>query len=134
MLKPARNILPKNLIQNELWFDCGQDRAPWTWHHTRIEPINNWRVNPSQSSPLTLGKSTQKMWKTNQVVTGGLEICCFSFLKISQFLERILMEHKDIKNSLDSKLQVYSICSIRINSRKWDIFEKSQQLTSNPSV
>ena len=45
-----------------------------------------------------------------------LEICSFS--KISHFLERILMEHIDMKNSLDSKLQVYSMCSIRIRSRK----------------
>ena len=33
-----------------------------------------------------------------------------------------------MKNSLDSKLQNYSICSIRIRSRKWDIFEKSQPI------
>ena len=45
------------------------------------------------------------------------------FLTISQILERILMEHIDMKNSLDSKLQIYSICSIRIRSRKLDIIK-----------
>ena len=38
--------------------------------------------------------------------------------KITHFLEGILMEHIDIKISLDSKLQVYTICSVRIQSRK----------------
>ena len=34
------------------------------------------------------------------------------------------MEHVDMKFSLDSKLQIYSICSIRIPPRKWSIFQK----------
>ena len=37
--------------------------------------------------------------------------------KISQLLERILMEHIDTKNKLDSKLQICYTCSIRIRSR-----------------
>ena len=49
--------------------------------------------------------------------TGGLELSCCSFSTISQFLERILMEHIDIKTSPDSKLQIDSICSVRILSR-----------------
>ena len=46
------------------------------------------------------------------------------------------MEHKDMKNRLDSKLQIYFICSIRAHSRKTKnhIFEKQQQLISNPFV
>ena len=40
------------------------------------------------------------------------------FSKISHFLEQVLMEHEDVKSSLDSKLQVYSNCSVRIRSRK----------------
>ena len=41
-----------------------------------------------------------------------------SFLsKISHFLERILMEHIDKKNSLDSKQQVCRIYFIEIRSR-----------------
>ena len=36
--------------------------------------------------------------------------------------------------SLDSKLFFTSICSIRIRSRKWDIFEKPLQHSSNPYV
>ena len=39
------------------------------------------------------------------------------FSTISQPLERILMEYIDMKNSLDSELQIYSICSTRISSR-----------------
>ena len=31
---------------------------------------------------------------------------------ISRFLERVLMEHIDIKNSLDSDLLIYSVCSV----------------------
>ena len=40
------------------------------------------------------------------------------------FLVRILMEYINIKVSSDSKLQISSICSIRIYSRKRDIVEK----------
>ena len=46
--------------------------------------------------------------------------------EISQVLERILMEHIESKNSLESKLQINSICSIRIFSRNGDIFDKGQ--------
>ena len=49
--------------------------------------------------------------------TDGLELSCCSFLKFSRFLERILMEHINWKNSLDSKLLIYSICSIKTRSR-----------------
>ena len=51
-----------------------------------------------------------------------------SFLEISLFLEGILMEHKDKKSSLDFKLQIGCICSIRIRSRNRDIIEKPLQL------
>ena len=56
------------------------------------------------------------------------------FVEDISFLERILMEHIGTKISLDSKLQNYSICSTRIRSRKWNIFEKPKQLNSNSSV
>ena len=56
--------------------------------------------------------------------TDGLELSCCVFSKISHFLEGILMEHIDMKNRLDSKLHVSSMFSIRIRSRKWDIFDK----------
>ena len=39
-----------------------------------------------------------------------------------------------MKNSLDSKLQIYFISSIRIRSRKYDIFEKPQQPNFKSSV
>ena len=48
--------------------------------------------------------------------------CTFS--AISRFLERILMEHIESKNSVESKLQINSICSIRIQSRNQDIVKK----------
>ena len=64
--------------------------------------------------------------------TDGLEISCFGISKILHFLERILMEHIDMKNSLDSKLQFNTTCSIRIRSRNWDIVEKPLQHISNP--
>ena len=41
------------------------------------------------------------------------------------------MEHKDIKNSLDSELQVYSMNAKEIRSRKRDIFEKPKQYNFN---
>ena len=39
------------------------------------------------------------------------------FLKISLFLERIQMEHIDMKNSLDSQLRIIFTYSIRILPR-----------------
>ena len=38
-----------------------------------------------------------------------------------------------MKNCLDSKLQIDSICSTRIHSREQDIFHKPQRFNSNPS-
>ena len=64
----------------------------------------------------------------------GVGIMLLRFFKISHLLERVLMEHIDMKNNLDSKLQLYSVYSIRILSRKLDIFEKPQQLNSNPCM
>ena len=37
---------------------------------------------------------------------------------IFRFLEQILIEHKETKNSLESMLQIDFICSTRIRSRK----------------
>ena len=61
----------------------------------------------------------------NAVVTANdlngllqMELSCYSFSKISYFLERVLMEDIDKKDSLDSKLQTYYICPIKIRSRK----------------
>ena len=52
----------------------------------------------------------------------------FGFLEISQFLERILMEHKEQFYSSDGEQFFFSICSKRIPSRTRDIFEKNQIL------
>ena len=56
--------------------------------------------------------------KITQFTTDELELSCSGFLIITYFLERILMEHMGMKNSLESKLLINSICSIRIRSRK----------------
>ena len=56
--------------------------------------------------------------------TQGLEVCCSGFPKISHFLEQILIEHIGMINSLGAKLQIYSLSSIRVRSRKYDISEK----------
>ena len=48
----------------------------------------------------------------------------FDFSTISHFLEWILMEYIGMKPSLDFRLQIYSIHSIRIRSRNKDILEK----------
>ena len=53
---------------------------------------------------------------------------------ISRFLEGILMEYIDMKCSLDSKLQIFSSCSIGIPSRNREIVEKPVQLIWNPYV
>ena len=44
------------------------------------------------------------------------------------------MKYIEMKNTLQSKLQIYSTRSIRISSVKQDMFEKLQQFNFNPSV
>ena len=46
--------------------------------------------------------------------------------RFSRFLEEVLMEHIDMKNSLESELQIYSLCSMRNPSRNQDIVKKLQ--------
>ena len=46
-----------------------------------------------------------------------------SFLKITYFLERILMEHIDVKNSSHTKLQISSLYFIRIYYRNEHILK-----------
>ena len=55
------------------------------------------------------------------------EIYLRGFSKISNFQERVLMEHTDMKNSLESKLQTYSKCSKRTHSKNRDIIDKPLQ-------
>ena len=50
----------------------------------------------------------------SKIITDRLELSCCGFSNISHFLERILMEHIDMRNSLDSKLQIYSLCSLEL--------------------
>ena len=53
-----------------------------------------------------LPKMIQWMRKLN---TDGLELFCYGFSKMSHFLQRILMEHIDMKTSLGLKLEAQSI-------------------------
>ena len=53
--------------------------------------------------------------------TQGLLISFTGFSMISRCLERVLTEHKGMKISLDSQLQIGCICFIRIRSRNWNI-------------
>ena len=71
------------------------------------------------------GEGTQERAET-EVSTKKFCLLKFRFSKISRFLERVLMEHISMNNSLDAKLQTCSICSIRIRSRNRDIFKKPQ--------
>ena len=47
----------------------------------------------------------------------GYKLAAPVILTISWLLEGILMEHKDMKNSLDSKLQIFLMCAIRVPFR-----------------
>ena len=66
------------------------------------------------------------------ILIGGLKIRRSDFSRISRLLERFRMEHIGIKVNLDFKLQINSLCSIRIRSRKLDIGGLLPQLVSNP--
>ena len=46
------------------------------------------------------------------------------FLRISQLLERILLEHIDMKNSLYFKLQIYYLCSLEFRLENKMSFRK----------
>ena len=54
---------------------------------------------------------------------------CVGFSMLSKFLGRILMEYIESICSLESKLFLISICSIRNPSRNRDIFEKLQHIS-----
>ena len=61
------------------------------------------------------------------------EFSCSGFLTISRFLQGIIMEHIGKTISLDCKLQVQSICSIRNLSGNWD-FVRLPQTTEHKSM
>ena len=54
--------------------------------------------------------------------TYWLELCSFS--TITRFPERILMEHIDTKVSLESRLKISSIFSVRIRSKSLENLKK----------
>ena len=60
-----------------------------------------------------------------------LRICRSDLSTISRFLERFLIERIELVCSLECDLTFISICSVRIRSRKRDIFEKPLQHISN---
>ena len=63
---------------------------------------------------------------TRYLISSGLKdgFLGDGFSKISRFLERIQVEHIESKSSLESQLQICSICSIRIRSKNRDIVGK----------
>ena len=73
------------------------------------------------SLAMTLTKEAEDS-KSNEIdklrakVTDRSKLYCLGFSKITHFPEQILTEHKDMKNSLASKLKVCSICPLRIPS------------------
>ena len=76
--------------------------------HTLVELSNGTiirRLNHFTRS-LTIGQiGIEKTNLWNETITE------LSFLKISYSVEQIPMDHIEMKNSLESKLQVYSVCS-----------------------
>ena len=73
--------------------------TPYKYSIRKLGPAerNNLYVGPGENTTVTDGKIC------------FIELNCCNFSTISHFLERILMEHVDIKNSSDSKLQIYSV-------------------------
>ena len=62
------------------------------------------------------------------ILWGGMFITTvmgLEFYVLSRFLERILMEHIQTKNSSYFKLQIESICSVKILSRARNILKKT---------
>ena len=79
------------------------DQLPETEREKISSKLNVYcRVNVNMLKALRLGK----FLKTERI------------FKISHFPEQILKEHIELKNSLKSKLQVCSICSVRNRSKK----------------
>ena len=62
-----------------------------------------------------------------------LDILWSGFSTISHFLKRILPEHEKLICGLELKLFM-SFCSIRVHSREWENFKKTQKLNSSLSV
>ena len=92
-------------------------------------------VAPAAPLTTTTSEPSPFRWPFTFIPIAAIERCItWGFLRITYFLEQILMEHVDMKGSLDSKLQIDSVCPIRIPSRNWDIFENGRKTyQSNPS-
>ena len=82
------------------------------------------KVDAEEKKKAKTGRAKRRM----QVSTQRFWISYIGFSMICQFLERILMEHIDIKSRSGSKLQIGYVCSIRIRSRIWDKFNKRSPL------
>ena len=74
------------------------------------------------------------MFYWNSFYNIGVENLLLRYFEDIQFSRTsFLMEHTHMKSSLDPKVQIYFIHSIRIRSIKQDIFEKPQLFNSNPT-
>ena len=97
---------------------CRKNRKTLSFYIARFWPgAGQWQLGvygPGRSR-LVVEYTRGNIWRV-------LRFCGFS--EKSHFLEQILMEHIDVKNSLNSKLKICSMCFIRTRSGKWDIIKK----------
>ena len=120
----------KNLRSDRKWIDCHNrwDRF-WTARHCQL----NWHV-PSWLDPTFRIGHHGLIIHPWRHTSGAPKLRSVNFSQsetISQFLERIPMEHIESKNSWDFELQTYFTCSIKIPSKKRVIFDKPLQNRSN---
>ena len=92
------NILTKIRLINEL------NEKELKQH---VAPENSWHQQYKDSAWVYAGNLAYNLTEA------GMSILKIIFTITSRIL-RIRMEHIEIKNSLDSKLQSFSICSVRI--------------------
>ena len=97
---------------------------PWSWFQVLPLPLCTCRTIQIKSSPRRRSPLPRANKPFNIFAPKFFSYFRHSVLYITRFQERIRMEHIYKKASPDSKLQISSICSVRIHSRKWDTFEK----------
>ena len=90
-------------------------------------------MNKTNQATQSVYWSTLKMNLPRRLHAGGiiqLVVHCrlrelrLGFSSITRQIVIFLMKHIDMKNSIEFQLQIRRICSMRIRSRKGDIFEK----------
>ena len=99
-------------------------------HYKRITSIkgtinstSTHRKGCVSSGTYRLGKNACLFGSYCRAYFKGKPLSCYVFLEISYFVERVRMEHIAMKYSLECKLQIHSICSIRTRSRNLVFFK-----------